>query len=112
MFRQPTKEEFMKKTFIAAAVLSLAFAVPVFAADGGQPQKGQAPSFEQRQAEVLKMIDARAAGIQDERSCVQAAKNLDDLKACRDKAMAEMEKRRSEMKGRGPGGGQTPPQGQ
>jgi hypothetical protein len=102
----------MKRTFIAAAVLSLAFTVPVFAANGGQPQQGQTLNFEQKQAEILKMIDARAAGIQDERSCVQAAKNLDDLKVCRDKVMAEMEKRRSEMKGRGPGGGQTPPQGQ
>ena len=94
----------MKRTFIAAAVLSIVFAVPVFAADGGQPQTGQTQTFEQKQAEILKMIDARAAGIQDQRSCVQAAKNLDDLKVCRDKAMAE-------MKGHGPGGGQTPPQG-
>ncbi len=103
----------MKGTFIAAAVLSLAFAAPVFAADGGQPQQGQAPSFEQKQAEILKKIDARAAGLQDERSCVQAAKSLEDLKACKDKQMAEMEKRRSEMKGHGTGtgGGQTPPQG-
>jgi hypothetical protein len=85
----------MKRTFIAAALLSLAFSVPVFAADGGQPQTGQAQTFEQKQAEILKMIDARAAGIQEQRSCVQAAKNLEDLKACRDKAMAEMEKRRS-----------------
>jgi len=95
----------MKRTFIAAAVLSLAFAVPVFASDGGQPQTGQAPTFEQRQAEILKIIDARAAGIQSERSCVHAAKTFDDLKACRDKAMAE-------MKGHGPGGGQMPPRGQ
>jgi hypothetical protein len=102
----------MKRTFIAAAVLSLLFAVPVFAAEGVQPQTGQAPTFEQKQAEILKNIDTRAAGLQDERSCVQAAKNLDDLKVCRDKQMAEMEKRRSEMKMHGPGGGQTPPQGQ
>jgi hypothetical protein len=101
----------MKRPFIAAAVLSLAFAVPVFAADGGQPQQGQTLNFEQKQAEILKMIDARAAGIQDERSCVQAARNLDDLKVCRDKAMAEMDKKRSEMMGRSSNGGQTPPQG-
>ena len=88
----------MKRTFIAAAVLSLAFAVPVFAADGGQQQQGQTPNFEQKQAEILKMIDARTASLQDDRACVQAAKKLDDLKVCkdnRDKAMAEMEKRRS-----------------
>jgi hypothetical protein len=88
----------MKRTFIAAAVLSLAFAVPVFAADSGQPQQGQTINFEQKQAEILKMIDARAASLQDDRACVQAAKKLDDLKVCRDnrdKALAEMEKRRS-----------------
>jgi hypothetical protein len=110
MFQLRTKEEFMKIAFIAVVALSLALsiAVPVFAADGGQPPMGQSQSFEQRQAEILKFIDARAAGIQEERSCVQAAKNFDDLKACRDKAIAEMEKRRSNMMGHGPGGGQTP----
>lgn len=102
----------MKRTFIAAAVLSLAFAVPVFAADGGQPQKGQEPIFEQKQAEILKNIDARAAGLQEDRACVQAARSNDDLKACRDKQMAAMEKRRSEIKAHSTGGGQTPPQGQ
>jgi len=102
----------MKRAFISLAVLSLAFAVPVFAADGGQPQQRQAPNFEQRQAEILKIMDARAADLQDERSCVQAAKGHEDLKACRDKHMAAMEKKRSEMKERGTGGGQTPPQGQ
>jgi len=102
----------MKRTFIAAAVLSLSFAVPAFAADGVQPQTGQALNFEQKQAEILKNIDIRAADLQDDRFCVQAAKNLEDLKACRDKQMAAMEKRRSGMTGHGPGGGQTPPQGQ
>ena len=97
----------MKRTFIAAAVLSLAFAVPVFAADYGQPQQGQTMNFDQKKAEILKMIDARAAGIRDERSCVQAAKTLDDLKVCRD----NRDKVIAEMKGRGPSGGQTPPQG-
>ena len=88
----------MKRTFIAAAMLSLAFAVPVFAADGGQPQQWQTPNFEQKQAEILKMIDARTASLQNDRACVQAAKTLDDLKVCkdnRDKALAEMDKMRS-----------------
>jgi len=88
----------MKRTFIAAAMLSLAFAVPVLAADGGQPQQWQTPNFEQKQAEILKMIDARTASLQNDRACVQAAKTLDDLKVCkdnRDKALAEMDKMRS-----------------
>ena len=101
----------MKRTIIAAAVLSLAFAVPVFATEGGQPPKGQAPNFEQKQAELLKNIDARIASLQDDRACVQNAKSNEDLKACKDKQMAEMEKRRADMKGQAPGGGQTPPPG-
>ena len=101
----------MKRAFIAAALLSLAFAVSVFADDSGQPPQGQAPNFEQKQAEILKNIDTRIAGLQDDRVCVKAAKNHDDLKVCRDKQMAEMEKRRAEMAGHAPGGGQAPPQG-
>lgn len=101
----------MKRTFIAAAVLLFAFTIPVFAADGGNPQQGQSLNFEEMQAEILKHIDARAADLQDDRACVQAAMNHEDLKACKDKQMAEMEKRRSEMKEHGTGGhggGQAP----
>jgi hypothetical protein len=97
----------MKRAFITAAVLSFAFTVPSFASNGYQ-QQGQAPDFEQKQAEILKHIDARAERLQEERSCVQAAKSFEDLKTCRDKQMAEMEKRRSEMKEHGPGDGQGP----
>jgi hypothetical protein len=104
----------MKKAIVASAVLLLALAVtlPLFAADGGQPPMGQTLSFEQRQAEILQIIDARAAGIQNERLCVQAAKNFDDLKTCRDKQMEEMNRRRSAMRGHGPVGDQTPLPGQ
>jgi len=103
----------MKKTIFASGVLLVATvcAVPVFAADSGLPPMDQTRSFAERQTEILKIIDARAAGIQDERSCVQAARDFDDLKACRDKAMAEMGKRRTSMMGRGPGDNHTPPPG-
>ncbi len=90
---------------VAVAVLSLAFAGSVFAVEGGQPQKGPGPNFDQRKAEILKMLDERVATLQEEKGCVQAAKNHDDLKACRKKHKQEMEKMRDEMKEkRGKGG--------
>jgi len=107
----------MKRALIAAAVLSLAFAVPAFAVEGGQPPKDQAQSFEQKKADILKKIEARMARNQEEKSCVQAAKSHEDLKACWEKQKQEMEKMREDMGGRGGRGGlggpggQFPPQG-
>ena len=80
----------MKRTLIAAALLSLAFAAPALAAEGGQPPVAPGQTFEQRQAHVLKMMDERIAGLQEGKTCIQAAKNDDDLKACRKKHMSEM----------------------
>jgi len=98
----------MKRALIAAAVvLSLAFAVSAFA-DERQPSNNPGQNFEQRKAEILKMMDERIAGIQEEKSCVQAAKSHEDLKACREKHRAEMGKMRGEM---GKGGGQGGPGG-
>jgi hypothetical protein len=83
------------------------FAVPVFAADTN-PQPGTAaPTFEQRQAQMLKMIDERIASLQSGKTCVQAAKSNEDLNACREKHMAEMREKRAEMqkyRGTGMGG--------
>jgi hypothetical protein len=75
----------MKRAVIAAIVLSLAFALPAFAAESNQPPKGQAPTFEQKKTQILKSLDERSAKIQEERNCVKAAKKDDDLKACRNK---------------------------
>ena len=106
----------MKKTLIAVALLSLAFAVPVFAVEGNQPTT-PGKTFEQRQAHILKMIDERMAGLQEGKTCVQAAKSDSDLKACREKHMAEMKGKRGEMRHEhgmmdGPQGGMGGPQGQ
>jgi hypothetical protein len=95
----------MKRALIAAAVLSLSFAGQAVAAEGGQPPNAQGATFEQRQANILKMLDARIAEIQEGKACVQAAKNDEELKACREKQMKKMEDRRGEMGGqRGQGG--------
>ena len=88
----------MKRTMIAAALISLAFAAPALAAEGGPSPTVPGQTFEQRQSNILKMIDERIAGMQEGKTCVQAAKSDDDLKACREKHMSEMREKRGEMK--------------
>jgi hypothetical protein len=106
----------MKKVVIAvAAVLSLVFAVTVFAVEGDQPSKeaSPSPSFEQMKDDHLKKLDARMTSLQQEKTCVQAANNQDDLKTCRAKHRAEMQGQPGEMRKRGGPGGlsdQFPPQ--
>jgi hypothetical protein len=104
----------MKSALIAAVLLSLALVVPAFAAEGGQPPAASGQTFEQRQARILKMIDERIAGLQEGKTCVQAAKNDEDLKACRERHMSEMRDKRGQQRGMmgGPQGGMGGPQGQ
>ena len=75
----------MKRTVIATLALSLAFALPAFAAESSGPPKATVPTFEQKKAQFLKNLDDRSTKLQEERACVQAAKNDNDLKACRNK---------------------------
>ncbi|MDA8423616.1 MAG: hypothetical protein M0Z89_09820 [Nitrospiraceae bacterium] len=100
----------MKRTFIAAALLSFVFAVPAFATESGQPQNAPRATFEERQANILKILDERIASLQEGKACVQAAKSDADLRACRQKHMSEMREKRGEMRGRG--GMMGGPQGQ
>jgi hypothetical protein len=109
----------MKRAWIAAAVLSLAFAGAAFAADNNQPPNATGQTFEQRQAHILKIIDERLAGLQEGKTCVQAAKNNEDLRVCWQKHRAEMQQLRGERRPQrgqggpmGPGGGQGGPMGQ
>lgn len=75
----------MKKRFIPVMVLSLALVFPAFAAENEGQRKGAGPNFENRKAEVLKNIDERIDGMQQLKACVQAAKNHEDMKSCREK---------------------------
>jgi hypothetical protein len=88
----------MKRAIIAVVLLSLAFAAPILAAEGGTPPSAPGKTFEQRQADMLKFADERIATLQEGKNCVKAAKNDDDLTACKEKFMAEMKKKRDEMK--------------
>ena len=106
----------MKKALISAIVITLAFALPAFAAENNQPQQARGPGFEERKAEILGHIDERIARNQQERACVQAAKSREDLKACRDKFGPPDRQGgpggQGRPAGRGGPGGQAPPQGQ
>jgi hypothetical protein len=98
----------MKKALITAAVLSFLVVIPAFAAETAPQQNPPGQTFEQRQADILKMLDARIAALQDGRTCVQAAKSEDDLRVCREKHMAEMREKRGEMRPQGGMGGGGP----
>ncbi len=100
----------MKRTLIAAAILSFVFALSAFAAEDGQQPNAPAATFAQRQAHILKIFDDRMAALQAAKICVQTATDDNDLKACRKKYMGEMRERRGEtQQSRGMTGG---PQGQ
>jgi hypothetical protein len=90
----------MKRAVIAVtAVLSLIFAGLAFAAEGIQPSKGTAPTFEQMKADHLKRLDYRIKSLQEEKACAQAAKNPDDMRACWSKHKTEMQGRGHGMRG-------------
>lgn len=106
----------MKKAIISGvAALSLAVAVPIFAAEESQSSGDTTAQFERMKADHLRKIDERISSLQAERACAQAAKDPSELRTCRIKHKSEMRARSDEMRRRGgPGGpgGPTPPQSQ
>ncbi len=104
----------MRKTVVSvAAALSLALAVPVFAADEGQSSADTAASFERMKADHIKRLDDRIKSLQSERICAQGAKDQNELRACRMKHQSEMRGRSDDMRRKGgpggPGGPMPPP---
>jgi hypothetical protein len=100
----------MKKVVFAVVALSLIVAVSAFAIEGNQPPKETALNFEQLKADHLKKLEERMSSLQQEKTCVQAAKSQDDLWACRSKHKAEMKEHHDWMRKGGGPGGQVPPQ--
>lgn len=90
------------KTFIIATIILTA--TTAFAID--QPPQGQGQNFDQVKSNVINRINARIAHNQEELSCVQAAKNHADLKACRDKFREEQKELRGQNQGQRKGPGQ------
>jgi hypothetical protein len=85
----------MKKIAIAGAVL-LAFSGPVLASEEGK----SAANFDERKAEILKRIDDQIQRFQESKTCIIAAKNHNEMKACKEKQVMERKKLREEMKRR------------
>jgi hypothetical protein len=82
------------KAKIISVVVAMLFAVPVFAAEPVPLQKAAGPNFEKHKADIISHIDTRIARNQEEKSCVQAAQNHVDIKACRDRFKAEIKEQR------------------
>ena len=79
----------MRTKILSAVISMLFFAVQLFATENLPPPKGPGADFEQHKAEILKRIDERIARNQEERNCVQAAKNREDIRICREKFKEE-----------------------
>ncbi|MBF0329259.1 MAG: hypothetical protein HQL10_08870 [Nitrospirae bacterium] len=77
-----------------ALVFALVFSVQVFGEEQKSIEKSKAAKFEAHKAKALSHIDARIKLLQDDKTCIAAAKNQDDIKKCR---QADHEKRK-EMK--------------
>lgn len=93
----------MKRIIVAAALLVAASTA--FATDAPPPGgrgMGPGPNFDKVKADVAGRINARIARNQEELSCVQAAKNHADLKACREKFREEMKEQREKNRDQRP----------
>jgi len=104
----------MKRALIAAAAaLTMTLAVPALGIEDSQPIKQTGMTFEQMKDNHLKKLDHRIKSLQEEKTCVQAAKDQTEMKACRSKHKSYMKPQRDEMrKGKGqmgPGVQAAPP---
>lgn len=102
----------MKKSLIAGVAFSCLLSQAVFAAEGNQPAvvEQQTASLEQMKNDHVKKIDARIQSLQRERECAMAAKNHDELRACRLTHRGEMQSQRDALRMRkGAGGAGTMP---
>ena len=88
----------MKKGVIIAAVLSLAFLATASAIESDQTSKGPDHKFEMEKAEILNMLDVRMTNIQENKACIEAAKNHSDLRLCMEKRRVALRKKFQEMK--------------
>jgi len=72
-----------RKVIVAAAVLSMAFAAPAFAAEGTQSTQEAASNVEQMKADYLKRLEDRMNSLQQEKTCIEGAQSQDDLRNCK-----------------------------
>jgi hypothetical protein len=72
----------MKRGVIAGMLLSLAFAVPAFAAESKVQPKVAEPQLQETRTQVLKNLDQRITKLQQEKACVKAAKTDGEINNC------------------------------
>jgi hypothetical protein len=112
------------RTAMIAALITVAFALPVCGADdsnnsadrnqfgnnrGGNPQ-GQGQTVAQKRAEITQHIEERITNSLAEKECVQAAQPHDALQACREKYRPQQ--RGPQQRGGQQGDGQPSRRGQ
>ena len=84
----------MKKVLFAA-LLTVAIALPAFAADSTTEAPNKAkPTFEELKTENIQRIDKRISLNQEEKACVQAATSEKGIEACREKIRTQLRKDR------------------
>ena len=89
----------MKKELIAAAaVLSMACAVPAFADEGIQSPSETASDFEQVKAYYLKKVESRMNRLQQEKTCIEEAQNQDEIRNCKWKNKSKSQGQSSKKK--------------
>lgn len=88
----------MKRTLIIALALSELIIAQAFAAESAQLPITLRETFEQRQTRLLKMLDERIGSIEEERMCIGAAKNDDDLMTCSESQMKKLKEKYGEPK--------------
>jgi hypothetical protein len=72
----------------------MALSVLVCTLNNGYSASG-AGGFEQRKAQQLRRIDTRIKQMQEQRRCVAAATNEDDMNACRERSRPAKNRRQS-----------------
>lgn len=63
---------------------------------GDETKKGE--SFEDVKTKIVGMLDMRISKIEEEKTCVKAAKSKDDIRACREKMKKNLHKSRLDRK--------------
>jgi len=98
------------RTALIAATAVLVLSTPLYSQEQKGMLKGTAPdNFEQRRTGILNSIDQRINSLQEERTCIQAAKSNEDIRSCAEKRRAAAEKAREQRRSQGrPAGSPAP----
>ncbi len=84
MFQFVTEEEVSMKIFFIMAAILLSFTIAFAQQPPTQPPAGKGQKFETVKQKILDNLDARMSLLQQEKGCVSAAQNVQDLKNCRE----------------------------